>query len=257
MGRGASYVPDKPRILFLDIETRLFEAYTFGIRDQHITHKQLKNVKDGRNIHCVGLKWAGEKKVRVPNEWGDGYRGMLEIVHEALCEADAVMTYNGARFDIPKLAGQFAIEGMPPPPPLTQVDIWKTARNLGYISSKLDYVAPILGLGAKIKHPGLEMWIAAREGCPKARKMMIRYCAGDVRLTEEVYDRLRPYITTHPHLGFTPRNCCPSCGDNRIQRRGVRRTKAMFIERLHCQSCGAWTDGARSKVAHTLAALAA
>jgi hypothetical protein len=40
---------DNPRILFLDIETRLFEAYTFGIRDQHITHKQLKNPEDARS----------------------------------------------------------------------------------------------------------------------------------------------------------------------------------------------------------------
>jgi hypothetical protein len=74
---------DKPRILFLDIETRLFEAYTFGIRDQHITHKQLKNVEDGRNIHCVGLRWAGERKVSVLDEWSLGYEAMLQGVHKA------------------------------------------------------------------------------------------------------------------------------------------------------------------------------
>ena len=32
----------KPRILFLDIETKPATVYTFGIRDQHIGYKQIK-----------------------------------------------------------------------------------------------------------------------------------------------------------------------------------------------------------------------
>jgi hypothetical protein len=35
---------NQPRILFLDIETKLVEAYTFNIRDTHITHKQIKDL---------------------------------------------------------------------------------------------------------------------------------------------------------------------------------------------------------------------
>lgn len=236
-----------PRILFLDIETRLFEAYTFGIRDQHITHKQLKNAEDGRNIHCVGLKWAGERKVRVLTEWEHGYRGMLDGVHEALTEADAAATFNGANFDLPKLSGQFAIERMPPPPPPTQIDIFKTVRRMGFICSKLDYVAPIFGLGHKVKHPGLEMWIDVRNGCPKAQRKMATYCAGDVRLTEDLYNAVRPYVPNHPHMGMTPSLACGACGSNQIQSRGVRRTKAMFIQRLQCQRCGAWQSGTRAR----------
>jgi hypothetical protein len=33
---------NEPRILFIDIETKLAEVYSFGIRDQHLTHKQVK-----------------------------------------------------------------------------------------------------------------------------------------------------------------------------------------------------------------------
>jgi hypothetical protein len=235
---------DNPRILFLDIETRLFEAYTFGIRDQHITHKQLKNPEDARSIHCVGLKWLGERKVSVPNEWDDGYRGMLEAVHDALSEADAVATYNGARFDIPKLWGQFAVARMTPPPPPTQIDIFKAARKLGFISSKLDYIAPILGLGSKVKHSGLEMWIDAKEGCPKARRKMLKYCAGDVRLTEDVYNALLPYIGSHPRLRSGGE--CSTCQSTNTQHRGFNYSKHFKTQRIFCLDCKSWSTGQRT-----------
>jgi hypothetical protein len=235
-----------PRILFLDIETKLIEAYTFGIRDQHLTYKQIKDAKDARSIHCVGLKWHGERKTTVLSEWEHGYRGMLEGVHKALCEADAVATYNGARFDLPKLQGQFLIEGMTPPPPPTQIDIFKSVRRMGFICNKLDYIAPILGLGSKVKHDGLEMWIAVRNECPKAQAKMARYCAGDVRLTEEVYDRVLPYIVNHPRLHETPPKDCASCGSDNVQRRGYNRSKAFKTERLQCMDCGGWHTGRRT-----------
>ena len=240
----------KPRILILDIETKLVEAYTFSIRDVHITHKQIKDLNaSARMIHCVGYKWVGERKVTVLSEWEHGYSEMIRQTHALLSEADAVVTYNGASFDIPKLNGQFMLEGMALPPPLTQIDLYKAARKLGFICNKLDYIAQIMGLGSKVKHPGLDMWIACFNGDPKAQRKMAKYCAGDISLTEDVYTKLIPYITDHPHLGDTDKNDCGACGSSRMQSRGVRRTKAMFIARLQCQGCGSWQNGKRSKAA--------
>lgn len=235
-------MPDAPRILLLDIETKPAIVASFGIRDQHINHKQI--LKDGGTI-CVGWKWRGEKRVRVVSEWEQGYLPMLQEVHGLLSEADAVATYNGARFDIPKLMGNFLVAGMAPPPPPTQIDIYRTVRKMGLICNKLDYVAPLLGLGAKVKHDGLEMWLKVMAGCPKAQARMARYCAGDVRLLEDVYDRVRPYMTNHPHLAETKRDSCGACGSTRTQARGFRRTKASIIQRLQCQACGSWQDGRR------------
>jgi hypothetical protein len=152
---------------------------------------------------------------------------MLQGVHKALTEADAVATFNGAKFDLPKLNGQFAITGMLPPPPPTQIDIFLAVRKMGFICSKLDYVAPIFGLGHKVKHPGLEMWIDAKNGCPKAQRKMITYCAGDVRLTEDLYNAVRPFIANHPHMGVTPALACGACGSHQVTSQGVRRTKAL------------------------------
>jgi hypothetical protein len=233
-----------PKVLVLDIETKLILAYTFGIRDQFIDYKAIANDHGGRLIHCVGLKWLGGR-ARVLSEWEHGYSGMIRGVHDALHEADAVVTYNGAKFDIPKLEGQFQLEGLSPPPPPTQIDLYLAARKLGHICNKLDYLAPLLGLGGKVKHPGLEMWIGTFNGDPKAQKKMARYCKGDVDLTEDVYHALRPFVRNHPHMAETKRDSCGACGSTRTQARGFRRTKASIIQRLQCQNCGSWSDGRR------------
>jgi hypothetical protein len=233
------------RILFLDIETKLIELYSFGIRDQHITHKQIRDLDaSARSIHCVGLKWAGERKVRVLSEWNDGYYAMIQGVHDALSEADAVATYNGANFDMPKLEGQFLLLGMEPPPPPTQIDIFKTTRKMGFVSSKLDYIAPILGLGSKVKHAGLEMWIDVHNRCPKAQAKMARYCAGDVRLTEEVYNKVKPFIRNHPRLKSGGE--CSSCQSDNVQYRGYNHSKLFKTERIFCLDCRGWSTGKRT-----------
>lgn len=233
---------DKPRILFLDIETKPAKVLSFGIRDQHINHGQI--IEDGGTI-CVGLKWAGDKRVKVWSEWEHGYSTMISEVHTALSEADAVSTYNGASFDIPKLMGNFLLEGLPPPPPLTQIDIYKAVRRLGFICNKLAYIAPLLGLGDKLKHEGLPMWIAVMNGDVKAQKRMARYCAQDVILLEDVYNKVKAYVPNHPYMGQVRPDECATCGSRETQSRGVRRTRSFVIARVQCQACGAWQSGKR------------
>lgn len=232
----------KPKVLFLDIETKPAIVATFGIRDQHIGHKQI--LTNGGTI-CVGVMWKGEKRATVYSDWEHGHREMLEAVHAMLSEADAVATYNGAAFDIPKLQGEFLLAGMPPVPPLTQIDIYKSVRKLGFICNKLDYIAPLLGLGSKVKHEGLELWLKVMDGDAAAQKRMTRYCAGDVKLTEQVYEKVRGFIPDHPHMADIKSDRCGGCGSSRLQQRGFRRTKASIIARLQCQACGAWQSGRR------------
>jgi hypothetical protein len=237
-------MPDEPRILVLDIETKLVETVTFGIRDQHLTHKQITNDDGGRLLHMVGLKWVGKRPTTVLCEWDEGgYYGMLKGVHDALSEADAVVSFNGASFDMPKLEGQFALAGMSLPPAPTQLDLYKAVRKMGFICNKLDYVAPLFGLGGKVKHEGLDMWKAVKDGCPKARARMARYCAGDVRLTEELYHRLKPYIRNHPRLRSGGE--CSSCQSNNVQYRGFNYSKLFKTERIFCLDCRSWSTGKR------------
>jgi len=233
------------KILLLDIETAPTLAYVWRMYDENISVNQI--VQPTR-ILCWAAKWVGEPAISFSAEWDVGPKQMLEGIHKMLAAADAVVTYNGDKFDLPKLNGAFAQHDIPSPGPITSIDLYKTVRKLGFQSNKLEFVAPLLGVGKKTDTGGFQLWADVEAGCPKAQRLMARYNKQDTRLLEGLYKKLRPFIKNHPYLGVGGVNEGPACGSKHIQRRGVRRTKSFFVERLHCQDCGSWGDGAKSKV---------
>jgi DNA-directed RNA polymerase subunit RPC12/RpoP len=74
---------------------------------------------------------------------------------------------------------------------------------------------------------------------------MRRYNKADVVLTEKVYDRLRPWISAHPHMGLWSgeEHVCGNCGSDRLQRRGFKATAISTYQQYQCQACGAWSRG--------------
>jgi hypothetical protein len=233
------------KILVLDIETKPILAYVWRLFDQNIG---LNQVADNGGILCIGAKFVGEKEKYFVSEWTDGHRGMMQGIHDLLSQAEAVVTYNGDKFDLPKINGQFLLLGMPPIGPLTSIDVYKTVRKMGFMSSKLAFVGPYLKIGAKTKHEGFDLWTSVLNGSKPAQKRMTRYCLQDVLLTEKLYLLIRPYMTNHPHMGNTKGTSCPVCSSTKIQSRGYRRTKTFRIQRLQCQDCGSWHDGVRQKI---------
>lgn len=240
-------MPDSPRVLILDIETRPMLGYFFGLRDQNIG---LNQVERFGAMSCVGAKWHGAKNVMFFSDWQHGHRGMLEAMRALWMEADAVVGYNNDKFDNKKLRTEYIKEGLDPPGPVTSIDLYKTVRSqFSFDSGKLDHVAQALGLGSKVKHEGFDLWRKVEHGDPKAQRMMERYCKQDVRLTELLYDKLRPWMMNHPRLLDFPAESCPSCRSVAVQRRGYNRNRTSKTERLMCMSCAAWFTGRRSAVA--------
>jgi DNA polymerase elongation subunit (family B)/endogenous inhibitor of DNA gyrase (YacG/DUF329 family) len=233
-----------PKILVIDIETKPVLAYVWRLFDEV---NSLDKIVDAGGMLCFAARWLGSKENIFYSEWEHGRDVMVRAAHALLSEADAVVTYNGDKFDLPKLQAEFATLGMLAPPPLTSIDVYKTARLMGFLSKKLDYVGQALGVGKKVKHDGMSLWTGCMEGKAKDRKKMRKYNIGDVDLLEKVYLRLRPYIKNHPHMGFTPKRQCGACGSSKVQSRGFRRTKAFRIQRIQCIDCGSWTDGSKAK----------
>lgn len=236
-------MPDGPRILFIDIETRPAVVYSWGLHDQQHSIDQI--IHPGGTI-CFSAKWQGVKKSEFYSDWEHGHEEMIRQAHRLFSEADAIVTFNGDRFDLPKLQGEFLLANMEPPPPWTSIDVYKTVRKMGFLSGKLGFVSPHLGLAGKEKHDGFRMWVGVMNGDPKHERMMKKYCIGDVRELEDLYDRIRPYIANHPHLGRIAANDCGACQSGPLQHRGFRRTKSFRIERLQCQACGAWSSGKKT-----------
>lgn len=233
------------KILILDIETKPATAYVWRLFKENIGIEQ---IIDPGGIICVGAKWFGERALTFFSEWEHDHVGMLKGIHAMMSDADAVITYNGDRFDIPKLMGEFAVYGLPAPPPITSIDVYKVVKKLGFVSNRLGFIGPLMKSGQKVKHEGFELWAKVIAGDERAQLRMTRYCLHDVRLLDRVYKKLRPFIMNHPHMGEVKGNACGACGSHRVQSRGWRRTKNFRIQRLHCQDCGSWQDGKREKV---------
>jgi hypothetical protein len=241
---------DNPRILVIDIETKLIPVLTFGIRDQYLDIKQIVDIPESaRGVHMVGLKWAGERKTTVLTEWEHGYEGMIRETRDyGWTMADGAVGFNHANFDMKKLDGQFALLGIDPPKPPTNIDIFKTARQMGFPSSKLDYIAQAFGIGKKVKHPGMEMWRDVLNGCPKARKRMTsiaRAMSADRRGLLPP----PPYIKNHPRLPGRQGDTCPNCGIGTLTSQGTKASRYFLTQSLKCNHCAAWSQGKREKIA--------
>jgi predicted PolB exonuclease-like 3'-5' exonuclease len=174
---------------------------------------------------------------------------MLANVHVLLDQADAVVHYNGSRFDIPILNKEFLLNGMPPPSPAKHIDLLQVARRqFRFVSNKLDYVSQALGLGAKTAHEGHTLWLKCMNDDRKAWKIMEEYNKNDVILLEKVYDKFKGWIKQHPnHNAYSADICCPNCASRKLQARGTQRSRTAIYQRYQCKDCGSWARSVKSE----------
>lgn len=234
------------RILLLDIETSPNTAHVWGLFKQNISLNQLL---DSSYVLCWAAKWYGEETVFFDSVYNSHPKLMLGRIHKLLEEADAVVHYNGTRFDIPTLNKEFLLNNMNPPAPYKQMDLLKVARNqFKFPSNKLDYVAQALKVGSKHKHLGHELWIRCMNKDSEAWEIMEKYNKQDVLLLEKVYVRLLPWIKSHAnHSLYDHSLVCPNCGGSNYQSRGYAYTQTAQYKRLQCTDCGSWFRTGKSQ----------
>jgi DNA-directed RNA polymerase subunit RPC12/RpoP len=226
------------KLLLIDIETAPHMAAVWGLWKENIPLDRL--IKPGYTL-CWAAKWYGEKEVMFDSILS-GHKKMVKGIHKLLDEADAVIHYNGSKFDIPTLNKEFLLQGLKPPAPIKQIDLLKTARTkFRLASNKLDFVANALGYGKKVRHKGLELWFECMAKNPQAWEQMKEYNIHDVVLLERVYDRLKPWIKSHPSvLSGVEGTACPKCGSHKATKRGSAVTAAGRYQRYQCNECGSW-----------------
>ncbi|MGZ6570491.1 MAG: ribonuclease H-like domain-containing protein [Solirubrobacteraceae bacterium] len=241
--------PPGMRILILDIETcagttRFWHTSEKFIRPEYV-------VKD-TEVFCFVAKWLGEEALEFRSAHHDGRQKMLERAHALLSEADGVVTYNGARFDLPHLNLGFLRSGMKPPAPYKSIDLLQTIRKkFRFTNNRLQRVSKTLGIGSKVEHEGWALWEKCEAGDESAWARMREYNEGDVKLTEDLYLWLLPWIEGHP--SYAALHCderCPNCGHEEYRQDRYYRTKTGTYPRYQCSACGKWFRAAR-RVFHT------
>lgn len=204
------------------------------------------------HLLCFSYKWAGEKKVHsvaLPDfkklyqqDRYDDYE-VVKALHKLLDEADIVVGHNANGFDNKVSNARFLVHGLTPPSPYKSIDTLSVARSKARFSSnKLDLLGQQLSLGRKTKDTYATIWMDCLQGVEAAWKKMVKYCNQDVLLLEQLYYRLRPYITNHPNLATMSQLdwTCPRCLSDTINQRGYRYNNTTVAKRYRCMTCGAW-----------------
>lgn len=229
------------KILHIDIETSPNKVYCWGLWDQNISINQI--VEAGKTL-CWAAKWHGTNKMLFNSLHVEKTKGgMIREIHALLEEADAVVHYNGKKFDIPVLNKEFILAGMIPPSTYKEIDLLLVSRDrFKFTSNKLDYVAQSLGLGSKTNHKGMELWKGCMEGDKKSWQIMEKYNKQDVNLLEKLYVKVLPWIKQHPNHGlyasFT-RPVCKNCGSAAVKKNGFEYSLVGKYQRYRCTDC--WT----------------
>ena len=229
------------RRLFWDIETSPNIALTW--RTGYKLSIPPENILRERGIICICYKWAGERKVH-SLEWDNGDdRKMLEDFTEVANEADELVAHNGDKFDLRWFQGRRLINNLEPIPEYKTVDTLTIARRRFLLNSnKLDYIAKLLGFGGKSK-TNFQWWRDILiDNCPTAMSKMVKYCKRDVRVLEQVYDRLSVYHNPKTHAGANidlARWTCPTCGGIHVyQNKRIVSTAGISRYEMKCNDCG-------------------
>jgi len=248
------------KILAIDIETSPILASVWSIWQQNVG---LSQIHEATEMLCFVAKWVGEPGIEFhAGRYAPGgdSPAMVQRAHELLDQADAVLSYNGRRFDVPHLNREFIEAGLTPPSPFRHIDLLETCRKrFKWPSNKLAYVTKVLGLQGKIETT-FDLWKGCLDGDPASWRKMERYNRRDVTQLEALYRRLLPWIQSPPNAGLDPANegllVCPSCGSERLVKRGYAQTSVSLFQQYRCSNCGRYSRSGKRDVGVDLRAVA-
>lgn len=228
------------KILSIDIECSPNDAHVWGLFNQNIGINQLMKPSD---TMCFAAKWYDKPDIIFYAQTDEiSKRKMVHKAWTLLDEADAVLHYNGIKFDIPTLNKEFLLMGLNPPSPFKQIDLYREVKkNFRLPSYKLDFVAQYFGIGAKVKHEGHELWVKCLQNDQDAWARMQKYNEEDVLLLEKLYNKIKPWVKQHPNLGLyidSDKPICRICGCTNLIKKGKEYTQVSSYQRYKCGSCG-------------------
>ncbi len=237
-----------PRVLFLDIETKLLRVWAFGIRQQYLSDE---DIEEGPGIISWAAKYRGEKRIYQEDARNSrdltNDRKLLKNLYKLISEADIIVAHNGDSFDVKVINARLQINGFMPPPPVKTEDTKKMAsKTARHTSNKLRYLAKVFKLknqkSGHSKYPGKQLWIECQTGNMDAWKEMALYNKFDVIVLEELWEKLCPWNGgTYSQYAESGHLC--KCGSTELVKNGYGHSKKRgFYERLKCKGCGSWSS---------------
>lgn len=232
------------------------------------------NIVEPSRVICYAYQWimgGKDTRVRFAAEWdgdrpqenslvtpGGGHRDMIEKSRELLNEADYVVGWNSASFDVPHLLGHQFAYGMSRPSPHIDIDLMRQLKGSGkFMSYRLGYISEQLGLEGKENTGGGNLWSTLRwadgEVLRRARRRMRKYNMRDTELTTEMYHLMKPWLKKlnlplyeDPESEDFNEPRCPNCLSFNLKRDGWYRSPTRTYQKFECRGCGKYTHAKNS-----------
>lgn len=241
------------KVLLFDIETSPMITYNWNRKPSWLPEGMI--MEDWFVINWAA-KWLFDDEILTsvvtPKEARnrDDKRVVKEL-WDLLNEADVVIAHYGDMFDIKMMNGRFFKYGMNLPMPYKSIDTKKAAgKRMRLPALNLNYIARYMGLDEK-HSTNFDLWVGCMEGNQEKLDEMDKYCQQDVKVLEDVYLKLRPFIQPHPNLGMyieTDSKTCPACGSTDLEKEGEYATTVNIYDAYRCQDCGSITRSRKSKM---------
>ena len=103
------------KTLLLDIEAAPTIGYLWSLRSDYIPAEHI--VEPGYTL-CWSAKWHGKPGIMFDSIHRSGARRFTRAIHNLLGEADAVISYNGRRYDFTNAAKGLPATAILPPRPI-------------------------------------------------------------------------------------------------------------------------------------------
>ncbi len=199
-----------------------------------------------KSICTIAYKWYGQPDTYVlvvATPYDD--KSILESFLPEWTKAEYVVAHY-SRFDKPFIAARLMANGLPSLPPVNDICTYKLAKNhfgRSLNGNKLDHLGTILGVGNKIK-TNADLWVKCADGDKTALQAMADYNVQDVKLLEDVFTAMLPYVKSKLNLNLMtdePILRCKACGKDRLEQRGFEYAPATVRHRFLCLDCGSWS----------------
>ncbi len=233
------------RILFIDLETSAALVYAFSRHKVFVNQDAIHT--EGGKVLVAGYRWLGEAKSAVLYNKSEirASRDYLlcSLLWGLFNEADVVIAHNAKQFDVKMLEVRCLANGLPPLPTVQVIDTLEIAKKkFRFPSNKLDSLAAYLGVGRKVTHSGIDLWVKVQQGDEKALGDMVEYCEGDVDLLVDVFLALRGRGLVS---GFNAAlyyddelTRCRACGHTELEHTGrIITTPSGVYNEIRCTEC--------------------
>lgn len=232
------------KVMVYDIETSQVTVKLWSTGKQYVNHSALVDGPEGHTrIISIAWKYVGEDKVHALT-WDDGCdKEMMQEFMAYYNRCDMVIGQNNNSFDNKLVATRAAYHGLFLNRFVKSFDIYRKVKQVFRLQSySMAHMAKFFGLTLKQSHEGIFMWKMIQEGTDAQKaeylQKMVDYNVGDIVTTEEMYMKLRPYLSTVTHAGVAtgePRWTCPVTGSRNIELYNTLITEAGSVQRvLYC-----------------------